>query len=86
MHLLTMKELMAFLKVKRNTVYQLRRLGLPAIHLGRSIRFDRDEVITWIRSNRSEATKPTAVPAGALCLAAAADEAAAVAEGADFLL
>ena len=59
MQLLTMKELMAFLKVKRNTVYELRRQGLPVIHLGRSVRFDQDEVIAWVRSNSSSTRQKT---------------------------
>ena len=58
MQLLTIKELMSFLKVKRNTVYELRRKGLPVIHLGRSVRFERDEIIKWVRSNCSVNTQP----------------------------
>ena len=82
MHLLTMNELMAFLKVKRNTVYQLRRLGLPVIHLGRTVRFDREEVIGWIRGTRSATTAATLRPA-----ACAAGDASVVDEGgSDFLL
>lgn len=83
MHLLTMNELMAFLKVKRNTVYQLRRLGLPVIHLGRTVRFDREEVIGWIRGNRG-ATTAAATLRPAAC---AAGDASVVDEGgSDFLL
>ena len=59
MQLLTMKELMAFLKVKRNTVYELRRQGLPVIHLGRSVRFDLEEVVAWVRSNQSREERPS---------------------------
>jgi len=42
---------MSFLKVKRNTIYELRRKGLPIIRLGRSVRFEKDEVIKWVRTN-----------------------------------
>lgn len=59
MQLLTINELMSFLKVKRNTVYELRRKGLPVIHLGRSVRFERDEIIKWVRSNCSVNTGTT---------------------------
>ncbi len=59
MQLLTIKELMSFLKVKRNTVYELRKQGLPVIHLGRSVRFERDDVINWVRSHCSVNTKGT---------------------------
>ncbi|MBI2388934.1 MAG: helix-turn-helix domain-containing protein [Deltaproteobacteria bacterium] len=52
MTLLTVKELMALLRVKRSTLYALREQGLPAIRIGRSIRFDRDEVVAWVRSQR----------------------------------
>ena len=62
MQLLTMKELMAFLKVKRNTVYELRRQGLPVIHLGRSVRFDLEEVVAWVRSNQSREQAPSTPP------------------------
>ncbi|MBI3890009.1 MAG: helix-turn-helix domain-containing protein [Candidatus Wallbacteria bacterium] len=52
MTLLTVKELMALLRVKRSTLYALREQGLPAIRIGRSIRFDRDEVVAWVKSQR----------------------------------
>ncbi len=52
MTLLTVKELMTLLRVKRSTLYALRDQGLPAIRLGRSIRFDQDEVEAWVRRQR----------------------------------
>ncbi len=48
--LLTTKELMEKLKVKRNTIYQLRKeADLPTIKLGRTIRFDERAIDTWLK-------------------------------------
>lgn len=47
--LLTTKELMDLLKVKRNTIYQLRKYeNLPTIQIGRTIRFDKKKVFSWL--------------------------------------
>lgn len=46
--LMTIPELMDFLKVKRNTIYSLRKLGLPTVKIGRSVRFRADSVISWL--------------------------------------
>ncbi len=46
--LMTIPELMDFLKVKRNTIYTLRRIGLPTVKIGRSVRFRADSVINWL--------------------------------------
>lgn len=46
--LMTIPELMDFLKVKRNTIYSLRKLGLPTVKIGRSVRFRADSVIKWL--------------------------------------
>lgn len=59
MELMNMSELMAFLKVKRSTVYRLRDQGLPSIHLGRVVRFDREEVIRWLRTRQRSHTETT---------------------------
>ncbi|MBW7875824.1 MAG: helix-turn-helix domain-containing protein [Candidatus Cloacimonetes bacterium] len=49
--LLTTKELMDKLKVKRNTIYQLRKEAeLPTIKLGRTIRFDEKAIDAWLQS------------------------------------
>lgn len=59
MHLMNMAELMEFLRVKRSTVYKLRDEGLPTIHLGRVVRFDREEIIRWLKDKqRSEPPRP----------------------------
>lgn len=56
--LMTIPELMAFLQVKRNTIYTLRKLGLPTVKIGRSVRFRADSIRQWLiemeESNRSQ--------------------------------
>lgn len=47
--LVTTKELSSLLKVTRQTVANWRKEGLPFMKLGRSIRFDYDEVIEWLK-------------------------------------
>jgi|GEM_PF-1062967 len=52
--LLTTKELMEKLKVKRNTIYQLRKeANLPTIKLGRTIRFDEHEIDRWLKDRQT---------------------------------
>ncbi|GAB4274274.1 MAG: hypothetical protein Kow0029_14470 [Candidatus Rifleibacteriota bacterium] len=46
--LMTIPELMDFLKVKRNTIYTLRKMGLPTVKIGRSVRFRADSVVKWL--------------------------------------
>lgn len=46
--LMTIPELMDFLQVKRNTIYTLRKIGLPTVKIGRSVRFRADSVIKWL--------------------------------------
>ncbi len=46
--LMTIPELMEFLQVKRNTIYTLRRLGLPTVKIGRSVRFRADSIRKWL--------------------------------------
>lgn len=46
--LMTIPELMKFLQVKRNTIYTLRKLGLPTVKIGRSVRFRVASVLTWL--------------------------------------
>ena len=47
-HLMTIPELMKFLQVKRNTIYTLRKLGLPTVKIGRSVRFRADSILKWL--------------------------------------
>jgi excisionase family DNA binding protein len=51
--LLTTKELAELLKVTTVTIWRWRDNGLPFIKIGRSIRFDFDEVMKWIRANKN---------------------------------
>ncbi len=53
MELITTRELMEFLKVKRSTIYQLRAKGMPFIKIGRAIRFDKLEVIRWLKEQQA---------------------------------
>jgi excisionase family DNA binding protein len=39
------------LQVTRTTIYNLKKRGLPFIKLGKTIRFDQEEVINWIKAN-----------------------------------
>jgi excisionase family DNA binding protein len=47
-NLMTIPELMKFLKVKRNTIYTLRKMGLPTVKIGRSVRFRADSILRWL--------------------------------------
>lgn len=55
--LMTIPELMDFLQVKRNTIYTLRKMGLPTVKIGRSVRFRADSVVTWL-SELEESASP----------------------------
>ncbi len=46
------KELARHLGISPRHLHNLRRAGLPHISLGKSIRFDRAEVETYLRTNR----------------------------------
>jgi excisionase family DNA binding protein len=49
---LTIEDVSEMLQVTRTTVYNLKKQGMPFIKLGKNIRFDQEEVIDWVRSNR----------------------------------
>lgn len=52
---LTVPEVMAALKIGRSTVYDLLRSGvLPSFTIGRSRRFDADDVAAYIRARVQE--------------------------------
>ncbi|MGM0598822.1 MAG: helix-turn-helix domain-containing protein [Candidatus Rifleibacteriota bacterium] len=55
--LMTIPELMEFLQVKRNTIYTLRKMGLPTVKIGRSVRFRADSVLKWL-SELEESSSP----------------------------
>lgn len=50
--LLTKEELCKLLKISRPTLDRWRKQGLPYIKTGRLVRFDRNEVMEWIKKNR----------------------------------
>ncbi len=49
---LTVEDVAEMLQVTRTTIYNLKKQGLPFIKLGKNIRFDEEDVIKWVRSNR----------------------------------
>ena len=51
---LTVNELAEKLRISRSTIDAWRKEGLPFTKMGRSIRFDEDEVMRWIKQNKSE--------------------------------
>ena len=50
---LTLNELAEKLRLSRSTIDVWRREGLPYTKMGRNIRFDEDEVMRWIKENKS---------------------------------
>lgn len=53
--LVTIKQLEELLQVSRQTIYDWRKEGMPYIQInGRSVRFDYDEVIEWLKSRSRE--------------------------------
>ncbi|MBK8677063.1 MAG: helix-turn-helix domain-containing protein [Cellvibrionales bacterium] len=54
--LITTGELAAFIRMKPQTIAKWRSAGIadppPAIHLGRQVRYDAEEVMSWIYRNR----------------------------------
>lgn len=49
---LTVEDVAEMLQVTRTTIYNLKKQGLPFIKLGKNIRFDENDVVDWVRSNR----------------------------------
>lgn len=49
---LTIEQVAEMLQVTRMTIYNLQSKGLPFIKLGRSVRFDKDDVIEWMNSKK----------------------------------
>ena len=52
MKFLTVEDVAEMLQVTRTTIYNLKKQGLPFIKLGKNIRFDQEDVVEWVRSNR----------------------------------
>lgn len=54
---LTIEDVSEMLQVTRTTIYNLKKRGMPFIKLGKTIRFDQDEVIDWIKANNERTVK-----------------------------
>lgn len=51
MKILTIKEVSELLRVKEKTLYQWAELGqIPCIKMNGSLRFDYDDIQTWVKS------------------------------------
>jgi len=55
---MTIVQLCEMLDVSKPTATALVREGLPAVRVGRELRFERTAVAEWLRENRSEPAKP----------------------------
>jgi DNA binding domain, excisionase family len=53
---LTIEQVAEMLQVTKMTIYNLKKKGLPFIKLGKNVRFDKDDVIEWVNSNKVTAT------------------------------
>lgn len=51
-NLLTVDELCEWLKVTRKTTERWRKDGMPYLKIGRTVRFDRTEVVKWIEEKQ----------------------------------
>ena len=52
--MLNIKEVAELLKVHVNTVNNLVNEGMPSYKIGRNRRFDKDEVLKWVKGGRNE--------------------------------
>lgn len=55
--LYTTQEIAKMLSVSEKTIYNFRLEGMPYKTLGRSVRFDADEVIEWVDNQNNEEVK-----------------------------
>lgn len=49
---LTIEQVAEMLQVTRMTIYNLQNKGLPFIKIGKSVRFDKNDVIEWMNSKK----------------------------------
>lgn len=52
--LYTTKELSEMLSIHENTIFKMRKKGLPYKKIGRSVRFNYDDVIEWLENKNKE--------------------------------
>jgi len=51
--LITIQELVNCFKISRTTIDRWRREGMPFEKIGRGVRFNKEDVLEWIRKNKS---------------------------------
>lgn len=56
-NLLTVDELCEWLKVTRKTTERWRKDGMPYLKIGRTVRFDKTEVVKWIEEKQNSSKK-----------------------------
>ena len=49
--LLTERQLCEWLQITRATAWRWRKEGMPCIKHGKSIRFEKDEILKWLKTN-----------------------------------
>lgn len=54
---LTVEDVADMLQVTRTTVYNLKKKGLPFIKIGKNIRFNQADVISWVMNNSSTSSE-----------------------------
>lgn len=52
--ILTEEELCEWLHVTRSTAWRWRKEGMPCIKYGRTVRFEKAEVLKWLKENNKE--------------------------------
>lgn len=55
--ILTVEDLCSWLKVTRKTTERWRKDGLPYIKIGRSVRFEKEKVLQWLKDHNSDGQK-----------------------------
>jgi excisionase family DNA binding protein len=50
---MTIEEVAELLKVARSTVYKFKGMGLPFIKIGKTVRFEKDDVLNWISGHKT---------------------------------
>jgi excisionase family DNA binding protein len=58
------KELMAFLRISRSTIYRLLDEGLPCLKVGGQNRFPKEEVIEWLKEREEVVSEATILTEG----------------------